>query len=245
MKVKDFFKDYNEVKAPCDVDESFLSGVIHAAEAATRSSGDGIYVLDYIRRKVVYVSSNIARWCNMPINKDSKGGYDGYLEHINEEDSRMLDEINRVSFDFWKDMSDEECMSYSVSYDFQLGNAMLHQRYTPILVKDGYVVMAMCILSPSQSKKSGNVVMSSPENQYEYIYSLTKREWSKVAKICLSSREKEIIRSSVKGLSSTEIAEKNGTSDATVKTQRRFLFKKLGVKTMSEAIRMALNKGML
>lgn len=245
MKVRDFFKDFNAVKASYNIDESFLRGVISTAEAATRSAGDGIYIVDYINRKVVYVSSNIARWCNMYSKKHSVDDYDRYFEYINEEDSRMLDEINRVSFDFWKGMSDEECMNYTVSYDFQLGNAMLHQRYTPILVKDGYIIMAMCILSLSQSKKSGNIIMTSPENNYEHIYSLEKREWLKVSKVCLTSREKEIIRSSVKGLSSTEIAEKNGTSDATVKTQKRALFKKLGVKTMSEAIRMALNKGML
>ena len=57
--------------------------------------------------------------------------------------------------------------------------------------------------------------------------------------------EKAIIRSSIKGLSSVEIAETNGTSETTVKTQKRIMFKKLGVKSMSEAIRVAMNNGML
>lgn len=242
--VQNFFADFNAVKTPCDIDESFLSGVIHSAEAVTRSSGDGMYIIDYTQKKVVYLSSNIASWCNMPPPNNSVG-FDWCLKYICEEDLQMLVEINQSAFGFWKDMSDEECMHCVLSYDFRFCKSMVNQRYTPIAVKDGSVLIAMCMVSPSQSKKSGNIIMRSSDREYDYVYSREEKKWKKEFKLHLTSREKEIIRYTISGMSSVEIAEINDTSENTVKTQKWNLCHKLGVKTMTEAIRFAMINGLL
>ena len=157
----------------------------------------------------------------------------------------MLIEINKISFEFWKGMTDDECENYVVSYDFMFGELMINQRYTPILVKDGNVILSMCEVSPSQSKASGNIIMRTADSKYEYVYSMEHKKWLKVAQICLTHKEKEIIRSTIKGLSSAAIAEINGKSGNTIKTQKRNLCRKLGVSSMPEAITVAMHNGLL
>lgn len=246
IRIQDFFQDYNVLKTPYEVDESFMKGVLHTAKAHVRATGDGVYILDYSKRQVVYVSPNIAKWCNLiPPHGKNTIGLDWYLDNISKEDLQMLVEINQVAFEFWKDMSDEECEDYVVSYDFKFGDAMVNQRYTPILVKDGSIILAMCEVSPSQSKVSGNIVIKSSKNEYIHIYSREEKKWKKENKTTLTQKEKQIIRSTVKGLSSAEIANISGNSEQTIKTQKRNLCHKLGVTTMQEAIRLAINNGLL
>ena len=245
IRVQDFFRDFNEVTTPYEEDESFLRGMIHTVKAHARASGNGVYIFDYCKRKVVYVSPNIATWCNIQPPHGDTDDYDWYLKNISEKDLQMLVEINKIAFEFWKGMPDEECEDYVLSYDFMFGEAMVNQRYTPILVKDGSVILAMCEVSPSQSKISGNIVMRTAKNKYIYTYSPDEKKWEKEFKTSLTLREKEIIRCAVKGLTSVEIAVFFGKSENTIKTQKRNLCRKLGVATMSEAVRLAINNGLL
>ena len=245
IRVQDFFKDYNAVKTPYEVDESFVKGVIQASKAHVRASGNGIYIFDYSKRKVVYVSPNIATWCNLQPQHNHTTDYNWYLKNISEKDLQMLIEINQKAFEFWQGMSDDEWTDYVLSYDFMFGEAMVNQRYTPILVKDGNIILAMCEVSPSQSKASGNIIMRRADSKYEYVYSVEHQKWQKVAQQCLTPKEKEIIRSTIKGLSSAAIAEINGKSENTIKTQKRNLCRKLGVSSMPEAITVAMNNGLL
>ena len=244
-RVNDFFQDYNAVKTPGIVDKSFLNGVIYSADAVSRTTGHGVYVLDYTTRQVVYVSPNIAKWCNISSGSGNMSVFDCYLEFISEDDLQMLMEINKIAFEFWKGMPDEECMRFVISYDFKFGETMVNQHYSPIVVKDGNVMMAICVLSPSSNKKSGNIIMRHPDSEYEYTYSLEHKEWRKLAKIHLTQREKEIIRLSVQGSSAADIAADNHTSEQTVKTQKRNLCRKLGVKNMVEAARLIMNNDLL
>ncbi|MGD9580508.1 MAG: response regulator transcription factor [Vampirovibrionia bacterium] len=61
----------------------------------------------------------------------------------------------------------------------------------------------------------------------------------------LTAREKEIITLVAKGLSNKEISEKLYVSELTVKTHLKNIFKKLNVSSRTQAILVAINKGLI
>lgn len=58
IKVKDFFQDYNAVVSTNELPASFADGIISMADSMARTSSLGIYVFDYTKKAVVYVSPN-------------------------------------------------------------------------------------------------------------------------------------------------------------------------------------------
>ena len=69
-----------------------------------------------------------------------------------------------------------------------------------------------------------------------YYYSLLKKRWIIKNKINLTEKEKLIIRYTVQGYSTQEIADKSFSSYETVKKQKKNLFKKLGTTNILECI---------
>lgn len=61
-------------------------------------------------------------------------------------------------------------------------------------------------------------------------------------RVPLSSRETEVLRFLIQGLSNKEIASNMGTSEGTVKNTLQQLFGKMGVRSRSQLIRAALEK---
>ena len=245
IRVKDFFTDYNTVDSQNELPPMFVDGILRMADSMARGTDLGVYVFDYTKKAVIYVSPKIAQWCNIRPSDIMANGNDSYLKYINEDDLQMLLTINQAVFKFLKGLPDSESMTYVVSYDFRYGKLMVNQHYTPVLVKDGKVLMAVCIVSLSASKASGNITMDSPKSRYSYEYSLQENKWIKKKKIHLSDREKEIIRLSAQGLTTTQIAELTQKQEATIKSQKRSLFHKLGVHSIAEAIRLTMNNGLL
>lgn len=246
VTVKDFFKDYNAVLDDAgNVDASFMDGVRAYAELIVRCASLGVYVFDYVKKAVVYVSPNIAQWCNIKQSDIIANGCNSYLQYINAEDLQMLLEINEAVFSFLKDIPDEESIDYVVSYDFMYGKLMVNQHYSPLVVKDGSVILASCVVALSSSKTSGNIVMDSPRSKYTYDYSLQQKRWIKKEKIHLTDKEKDILRLSMQGLNSVQIADVFKTTETTVKTQKRNLYDKLHVHSIAEAIRLAVNSKLL
>lgn len=245
ITVKDFFKDYNFVDDSGNIDALFMNGVRAYAELIVRCASLGVYVFDYVKKAVVYVSPNIAQWCNIKPSDIVANGCDSYLKYINEKDLQMLLEINEAVFNFFKDIPDDECIDYVVSYDFRYGKLMVNQHYSPLVVKDGSVILASCVVSLSSSKTSGNIVLDSPRSKYTYDYSLRQKRWIRKDKIHLTDKEKDILRLSVQGFNSVQIADVFNTTETTVKTQKRNLYDKLHVHTIAEAIRLAVNSKLL
>lgn len=245
IKAKDFFKDYNAVDSSYELSPEFIDGAISMADSMACASSLGAYVFDYSKRAVVYVSPNIASWCNLQQSDIMANGCDAYLKYINEKDLLMLQDINQAAFKFFKKLPDEESINYVVSYDFRYGQLMVNQHYRPVVVKDGNVMMAVCVVSLSSSKESGNIVMNSPKSKYAYEYSTELKKWIKKKKTHLTDKERGIIRLSIQGLNTEQIAEATHTKATTIKTQKKNLFQKLNVHSMPEAIRQAMNNGLL
>ncbi|MCU0325969.1 MAG: LuxR C-terminal-related transcriptional regulator [Spirosomaceae bacterium] len=178
-------------------------------------------------------------------------GYGYYLKYVPDKDLELLLKINAVGFDFYERLPLEDRMHYSISYDFHLKNdegklILINQKLTPMfLTDDGKIWKAICIVSLSSEKSSGNVkIYRSGENKV-YNYNLCTNVWEVEHKMTLTKREVEILQYSVRGYTINEIADAIFVSPDTVKFHRKKLFEKIDVTSITEAIAYATNNKLI
>lgn len=234
MLTSDFFNALNSIKDVDDSDYYNIDNVITSLSVVADKLDYGIYILDYFQKKILFVSDNIAVWCGISKTEIEDKGYEAYLSYVSKNDLALLTEINDAAFAFFAAHLAGKAHYYSLSYDFHLGKFMVHQHFIPILYKRGKVWLAVCLLSLSSKKKVGNIVLKTGSDSY--YYSVLHKRWINKNILKLTEKEKLIIRYSIQGYSTHEIADKTFTAYETVKKQKKNLFKKLGTTNMLESI---------
>ena len=234
--IADFFIDSNTVDFVDEKEYAVIDSIVASVESMVRTTGCGVYLLDYYKKNVIYVSENIRIWSGMDAVELLKTGLSAYLKHFPEEDLAMLYEINDAAFKFWAKLPANECLDYVVSYDFRYNQFTFNQRYNPMMLNNGKIWLAVCAVSVSSSNESGHIVMKNTTNGKTYKYSREKKCWIPLTQIVLSEKEKAIIRYAAQNRSSTEISKIFHMSVETVRSQKKKLFKKLQVNSMTEAI---------
>lgn len=237
------FLSENELNRPVDYNE-----VIYAFERTTYSS---IYTIDYEKQTFEFVSENPLFLCGHSVDEVRQMGYGFYYKNVEPEDLNLLIKVNQVGFDFFEKIPVSDRKKYTISYDFHLKSdsnrsILVNQKLTPmILTESGKIWKALCIVSLSTEKKSGNIkIVKSGYNHISY-YDLHDGRWKSVEAIVLSEREKEILRLSIRGFTINDIASEIFLSSETVKFHRKKLFRKLDVSNMPEAIFYAANNKLL
>ncbi|MBR6278567.1 MAG: helix-turn-helix transcriptional regulator [Bacteroidales bacterium] len=241
--IRIFFTTLNKVEIVETTDYTNFDNIINKAKAVYTSTNNGIYLLDYYKHNIPYVSENILSWCNYPAEKKKSKDYDHILSYIPKEDLKLLIQINNAVFKFFNKNLSETNSNFSLSYDFHFNGFMVNQHYTPILMKNNKIWIAMCIVTPSTQKISGNIIMNTKIHKYKYY--LKEKVWKSFFSIELSPKEKDIIRMSMQGYTNKEIANKTFTTENTIKNQKKNLFKKLQVVNIGEAIQYCTNNGLL
>src|SRR5690606_1765368 len=233
----------NELDRPVDYND-----VICAFERTTYSS---IYTIDYAKQTFEYVSENPLFLCGHSVDEVRQMGYAFYYKYVEPDDLSLLIKVNQVGFDFFEKIPFADRKKYTISYDFHLKSTnnkriLVNQKLTPmVLTESGKIWKALCIVSLSSEKTSGNIrIIKSGYNHISY-YDLQNERWKSVATICLSEREKEILQLSIRGFTINDIADEIFISPETVKFHRKKLFCKLGVSNMPEAIFYAANNKLL
>ena len=239
---KSFFSLKNTVQEISESDIKQTANYIETIEALTRITNSSVYVIDYEKKGFDYVSDNPLFLCGNSAEEVKQMGYNFYFKNVPEKDLDLLLLINTAGFDFYEKIPKQERKNYTISYDFLLQTIedrqiLINQKLTPLfLTQEGKIWKAICIVSLSSQKNSGNIIISNNSGNETFYYDLEKNCWKKLQKIFISEREKEILRFSIRGYSINEIAEKIFISPDTVKFHRKKLFEKLDVSNISEAI---------
>nr|WP_298998794.1 helix-turn-helix transcriptional regulator [uncultured Allomuricauda sp.] len=237
-----FFSLKNTIRNLTDNDINQTANYLEAIEAFTRTTYKSIYVIDYEAKGFEYVSDNPLFLCGKSASEVKEMGYDFYFKYVPEKDLELLLKINTIGFDFYEKIPLQERKDYSISYDFRLKNEegkiiLINQKLTPLfLTESGKIWKAICFVSLSTQKNSGNITISKKDGTQKMAYDLTTDCWKSIKKIELSTREKEILQYSIRGYTINEISEKIYISPDTVKFHRKRLFEKLNVATIYEAI---------
>jgi DNA-binding CsgD family transcriptional regulator len=248
-KIDDFFSDKNMAKNIFDKDFKQTENYLEPIKAFSRTTYKSVYVIDYQKKGFEYVSENPLFLCGHTAEEVKEMGYEFYFKYVIEKDLDLLLKINTVGFYFYAKLPQEKRKNYNISYDFHLKNQdgkiiLINQKLTPLfLTSDGKLWKAICIVSLSTNKNSGNIVVSGKGEVFKY--DLTENVWRTSEKIKLSDREKEIINFSTRGYTIAEIADAIFVSPDTVKFHRRKLFEKLDVSNISDAIMFTISNNLI
>lgn len=178
-------------------------------------------------------------------------GYAFYFKYVIPKDLEILVKINTIGFDFYDNISITERKNHTITFDFHLKNqegrvVLVNQKLTPLfLTQDGKIWKAICIISLSNAKESGNIKIYQRGDNKVFCYDLNKNYWFSQERIVLSEREKEVLHFSSRGFTIKEVGEAMRVSPETVKFHRKKLFDKLEVANISEAIVHATNNKLI
>lgn len=249
-RLKEFFIPDNEVKHPEELDYERVEEYIQSAEAFSRSTYQSVYIIDYFRKKFLYVSPNSLFLCGMTPESVLELGYGFYLEYVPEEEQKLLLEFNRAGFAFYNDLPEDERREWYIQYDFHIVNEgrpiLVHHKLTPLaLTSDGRVWLALCVVSVSNHTTPGHIEMHRADSPDFFEYNMVTRRWDKRTIPSLTEGERLVITLSLQGFTMSEIADKMCLSHDTIKKYRKQIFEKLGVRNISEAIVAATNNKLL
>ena len=251
VDIKDFFSSKNTVGRITKRDRDQIANYLEAVKAFARTTYKSIYVIDYQKKGFEYVSDNPLFLCGNTAEEVQEMGYSFYLKYVTKPDLNLLLKINEIGFVFYEKISFEERKEYTISYDFHIKNQedktiLINQKLTPLfLTETGKIWKAICIVSLSAERNSGNIKIYRKGNYQINIYDFEGDFWKVGEKIKLSGREKEILQLSTRGYTINEIAEVIFVSAETIKFHRRKLFDKLGVSNIAEAIGYATNNKLI
>ncbi|CAL2079200.1 response regulator transcription factor [Tenacibaculum sp. 190524A05c] len=249
--VNDFFSLKNSINAISEEDINQTKNYLAPIRAFARTTYKSIYIIDYEKKGFEYVSENPLFLSGHTPEEVEEMGYAFYFKYVIEEDLDLLLKINTVGFDFYEQLPVEERLDYTISYDFHLKNKegkkiLINQKLTPLfLTRTGKLWKAICIISLSNEQNSGNIKVYKKGENKIFKYNLEEEFWKEEEKISLTTREKEVLRYSVRGFTINDIAKAIFVSPDTVKFHRKKLFDKLEVANISEAIVFATNNKLI
>ena len=246
--IKDFFIASNTVHHAPEYDSKVLSTLIRTIEAFTRVTYQSVYLIDYYRQEFLYVSDNPLFLCGHTAKEVKELGYNFYLEHVPEDEQKMLVELNSSGFRFFETFNETDKFHCYMSYHFHLNDGtkskLINHQLTPILLTDdGKIWVGMCVVSLSSHKTVGHVEFHRNGFSNYWTYSFEAHRWKESKGVSLKEEEIEVLRLSATGLTMAEIADKMCRSLDSIKFYKRHIFEKLDATNITEAIsRATLNK---
>lgn len=246
-----FFSSKNRIEKLSEIDFCQLSDYYKVLHAFARTAYTSVYVIDYEKQAFEYVSENPLFLCGNSAEEVKEMGYAFYFKYVAEEDLDLLARINSIGFEYFEGIPVKERTQHTTSYDFHLKTdkgkkILVHHKLTPVfLTESGKLWKAICVVSLSTEKGSGNIKITKQGTNNTFLFDLIDNRWKTVEKINLSDREWEILRLSIRGFTISEIAEETFVSSETIKFHRKKLFRKLNVTNISEAIFYAANNKLL
>ncbi|MFA6831856.1 MAG: helix-turn-helix transcriptional regulator [Bacteroidaceae bacterium] len=235
------------INAP-NYDSNILSTLVHTIEAFARLTYQSVYLIDYFKQEFLYVSDNPLFLCGLTAKEVKELGYSFYLEHVPEEEQKMLVELTNSGFKFFDTFDNVDKYQCSMSYHFHLRSGskckLINHQFTPILLtEEGKIWIGVCVVSLSSYKTVGHVEFHKKGSCNYWKYSFEEFRWKECEEILLNEDELEVLRLSAAGLTMTEISDRMCRSVDTIKFYKRHAFYKLDVVNITEAIsRAELNK---
>jgi DNA-binding CsgD family transcriptional regulator len=236
----------NHIRTVTDEERHQQQDYLEAIKAFARLTYESVYVINYETMTFEYVSENPLFLCGHSAADVMKLGYEFYFKNVPEEDLTLLNTINEAGFDFFQNSPGKEKIHYSITYDFHLLTRDGKKKLTPLLLtKEEKMWKAMCVVSISHHKNSGNVCIHKQGSDEIWELDLSSKAWRKSAKPKLTRREIEVLQLHAQGLSIHEIAEQLSVAPDTVKYYRRQIFDRLHVSTISEALSYAVSNKLI
>ena len=249
IKKESFFTEYRVSAVPDEEYAKVSSYIDHFMRAFANTTYKSIYLIDYYKKTFLYVSDNPLFLCGLSPKDVKELGFDFYLNYVPCVEQKMLIEINHAGFQFIRTVEPKERYKYTISYSFHIcpphkEPLLINHKVTPVLLTTkGDIWLALCTAQLSSESASGHIEMTCQTNNK--LWRLENGLWKEYPGVELTENERSMLRLTVGGLSIEKIADRLLRSAETIKSYRRFVFKKLEVGNITEAIMMAINKKLI
>lgn len=249
-KIEDFFTLTNHVGGVDDERYLHLDPMIRAIDAMANATYQSIYVIDYFKQGFLHVASNPLFLCGHTAEEVREMGYRFYIDHVPADEQLMLTEVNEVGFKRFNETPLEVRDRCFMSYDFHIVNGsnryLVNHKITPFaLADDGRAWLALCVVSLSAHNTPGQVEFRRKGERSYWEYDFNRHSWQERLIVTLRPQEKQVLILSAQGYTVPQIADKMCRALDTVKTYKRALFERLGVRSITEALTVATNQGLI
>ena len=113
------------------------------------------------------------------------------------------------------------------------------------LADDGRLWLSMCVVSLSSHSEPGHIELRKKGAPSYWEYSLEYHRWLTKTTVTLRPQEKQVLILSAQGYTVAQIADKMNRSVDTIKTYKRVMFERLGTRSITEALTLATNSGLI
>jgi len=247
IKVNDFYRSFQFSYQINERSQQKIEAYIEFARELSELTSQSIYLVDYSKRKFIYVSDNPILLCGRSAQRVQEAGFMFFLKNVPDDDVRMLLKVNEAGFAFFNKQPISERMQYSLSYDFNLmqpkgGLLLINHKIKPLLLdKTGKPWIALCIVSSSSNAESGHIYYTNIHQKKTYNLDITTGKWHKIDSIRLTPKEKQILQYSIQGITMEQMASKLKITINTIKFHKKNIFQKLKAKNITEAAAAAFN----
>lgn len=240
------FDSVYKVEGITPEDYNMARNYIKSLDVISAISYESIYVLDFFQKRFLFVSENRLFLGGLTSDEVMDLGAAFYFRYIPSEEHWVLNKTKNLFLRFLQKQPFEERSQFSVSCTFHIkhngGLRMVNHKITPLAFDPNWNVwLAVCSVSISNHDIPGNIEIRKLGQSNYWRFDLDLDRWMNVPEIILTDGEKEVLLLAARGLTVDEIARRLHRAKDSIKSRRRAIFDKLGVKSISEAIAFATN----
>lgn len=220
-----------------------IENYLEALQAISKLCDLSYYIVDYYKKCFYYVSQNPLFLCGYKQEEVLKLGFDFYPLCVPPDDLKLLFELNEAGFNFFYKLPVARRENAVIAYDFRLKHKtnesliMINHKLAPLLLTDdGNIWMAICLVSISSRKESGDVHIIMQDDKSRFNLNIEKKTFEAAQDMVLTKREKEILKFIAIGDRIEVISQKLKISESTIKNHKTKIFEKLQAKSTAEAV---------
>lgn len=250
--ISDFFEPIKATQYIGSDNYTHVEKQINALKAISKLCDMSYYIIDYYRKNFFYVSPNPLFLSGYSQEEVLKLGYDFYGMCVPPEDLVFLFELNEAGFKFFYELPVERRDQATISYDFVLKNVnnnrlvMINHKLAPLLLtEDGNIWMAICLVTLSTKKSSGDVHIIMQDDHTRYNFSREEKLFKKIEVKKLTKKELEILNWVATGNCIDRISSSMNISTSTIKNHKTNILKKMQAENITEAVFNASKQGIL
>ena len=225
--------------------DEVLEPVLETIQAIDHIMDQDVYVTDFYERRFRFVSDGHLFLCGRSPNDVLEQGYQFFAQAIHPDDLRMVADIHHITFEYFHnpDINFRKIAYLAFNYRLMHGkeSRMICHKVLPLMIENKPQI-ALCKITESVRKDTGNLTVYYKENPYCDQYSFTKRKWHLQRIIELAPQEKKILIAARQGKSTKETAKILCISEQSTRNLRHELFQKLDVNTIEQAIIFSKNQ---
>jgi|GEM_PF-1608467 len=239
------WRNVKNAKLDPQILELFQSGFFKQYQLFTEQI---VVVLDHRTMKYLYISENFATLTGYSMERLYQDGINYVMGYFHPDDFTHFENITNALLATLRQLPANEILQCRLSYDYRIryANGVYHrwlQHNIPLtLDENNNIVHGIVVISEIDMYKRDNTcyynVVHYKEDGSRTV--LLEANENHTILPSITQREKEILVFTADGLTESTIAQKMGISIQTVKTHRKNLFRKTGVKNSMELVRFAM-----